>query len=188
MKHRTHAPSVRSAPVAGRITLAATILSASAAWAYAPPPEAAARADTPGRTVAGDAGAPGAPILLAQAADEVMTVPPARRAAFTRDQTDRGERLYERACVECHGDDLRGGLNGGAPLRGLAFEQKYAEGAPAAVLFIYLSNQMPPNAPGRYSERDYADLMAFILKENGFRPGEALPSDIDALLDLVVEK
>lgn len=188
MTYRTRAPLVRHPALFGPGALAAAMLSLSAAWAYAPSQDDAAPHDPSGPAVAADVAAPAEPVLLAQAADEVMTVPPARRAAFTRDQTDRGERLYERACMECHGDDLRGGLNGGAPLRGLAFEQKYAEGAPAAVLYIYLSNQMPPNAPGRYSERDYADLMAFILKENGFRPGEELPSDIDTLLDLVVEK
>ena len=47
---------------------------------------------------------------------------------------------------------------------------------------------MPPNAPGRYSASTYADLMAYILKRNGFQAGAPLPADLDALDYLVMEK
>lgn len=110
-----------------------------------------------------------------------------RPVSFTSEQADRGEERYVRDCQECHGDDLRGGLNGGAPIRGLAFEQKY-DGLPASALFSFMVNAMPPNAPGRYSETTYAELMAYILKRNGFQPGAPLPSDLDALDYLIIEK
>ena len=115
-------------------------------------------------------------------------VPLERPVSYTRDQADRGQDRYLKDCEECHGKDLKGGLNGGAPLRGLAFLEKYADGAPASVMFWYMSNEMPPNAPGRYSESTYADLMAYILKRNGFRSGEPLPADLDALDLVIVEK
>lgn len=115
--------------------------------------------------------------------------PEDRPVSFTSEQADRGEEDYKRDCVECHGDDLRGGLVGGPPLQGMAFEQKYANGAPASAMFMFMSNLMPPNAPGRYSAETYADLMAFILRENGLQPGGSeLPSDPDALNHLIVEK
>ena len=117
-----------------------------------------------------------------------QAVPVETPVSFSSEQADRGEDRYERACIECHGDDLRGGLNGGAPLRGLNFEQKYANGAPASALFLYTSTLMPPNSPGRYSPSTYADLVAYILKRNGFRAGAPLPSDVDALDYLIVEK
>ena len=117
---------------------------------------------------------------------EILPTP--RPVSYSRDQADRGEDRYERACLECHGDDLRGGLNGGAPLRGLNFEQKFANGAPASALYLFTSTRMPPNAPGRYSPNTYADLVAYILKRNGFRSGEPLPSDIDVLDYLIMEK
>ena len=47
---------------------------------------------------------------------------------------------------------------------------------------------MPPNAPGSYSDAVYADLMAHILKTNGYKSGAELPSDVDALYNLVIEK
>ncbi|AEQ51104.1 c-type cytochrome [Pelagibacterium halotolerans] len=108
---------------------------------------------------------------------------------YTSEQADRGEDRFARDCEDCHGDDLRGGLIGGPPLRGLSFEQKFANGAPASAMFVFMSSLMPPNAPGRYTPEVYADLMAYILQENGFPAGsEPLPSDMAALNNLIVEK
>lgn len=108
--------------------------------------------------------------------------------SYSSAQADRGEEQFEKDCVECHGDDLRGGLLGGPPLRGLSFEEKYANGSPAGVLFEIMSTTMPPNAPGRYSASAYADMMAYILKRNGLAAGAELPSDVDALYNLTIEK
>ncbi len=108
--------------------------------------------------------------------------------SYTQDQADRGKKTFVQECVDCHGEDLRGGLNGGPPLRGLAFEQKFADGAPASAMFVFMSTLMPPNDPGRYAPGDYAELMAYILEENGFQPGAPLPSDEKALDNLIVEK
>ncbi len=108
--------------------------------------------------------------------------------SYSEDQAARGEKKFEDQCVECHGDDLKGGLNGGPPLRGLAFEEKYANGAPASALFGFMSSAMPPQSPGRFSAETYADLMAYVLKRNGFKEGAPLPSDLDALDMLTMEK
>ena len=110
------------------------------------------------------------------------------QVSYASDQADRGEKRYKKDCLECHGDDLKGGLNGGAPLRGLAFGKKYFDAMPASVMFEYMSATMPPNAPGRYSENTYAELMAYILKRNGFRAGAPLPTDLDALDRMTIEK
>jgi S-disulfanyl-L-cysteine oxidoreductase SoxD len=120
-------------------------------------------------------------ILLAQAAD--------RPVSYAENQADRGARLFKTACAECHGDDLRGGLIGGPPLRGLAFEKKFAAGTPASALFAFTSSQMPPDAPGQFSAGEYADMIAFLLRENGFgAAGAPLPSNTDALDHLIVDK
>jgi mono/diheme cytochrome c family protein len=108
--------------------------------------------------------------------------------SYSDDQADRGKKKFDGDCVDCHGDDLRGGLNGGPPLRGNAFEETYANGAPASALFGFMSTAMPPNDPGRYSASVYADLMAYVLKVNGFQSGAPLPSDLDALDHLTMEK
>ena len=116
--------------------------------------------------------------------------PVEKPVSFTKAQADRGEKLFEKHCAECHGEDLKGGLIGGPPLRGLAFEGKYMyEGAQAGVLFDFMSTAMPPDSPGRYSPTQYADMLAYILKRNGFQAGSAeLPSDSDALYALLMVK
>ena len=122
-------------------------------------------------------------VLVAQA--DVASGTP---ATYSSEQADRGEATYKKECVECHGDDLRGGLLGGPPLRGVAFEDKYAKGAPAGVLFEIMSGTMPPNAPGRYSASTYADIMAYLLKRNGFAASAPLPDNVDTLYELVIQK
>ena len=110
------------------------------------------------------------------------------KVSYSNDQADRGEDDFQDDCVECHGDDLRGGLLGGPPLRGVAFEEKFGNGAPASSLYLFMSTLMPPEQPGRFSPETYADLMAYVLKRNGYRAGAALPSDFEALDALVMEK
>ncbi len=123
-------------------------------------------------------------ILVAQADAASTEIP----VSYSSEQADRGETQYKRDCVECHGEDLRGGLLGGPPLRGQSFEGKYGKGSPAGVLYELMSATMPPDAPGRYSESTYADLMAYILKRNGFPAGGApLPSDVDALYNMIID-
>ena len=108
---------------------------------------------------------------------------------FTAAQADRGLARYTRYCVECHGDTLTGGLIGGPPLRGLAFEAKYLNGAPASVLFGFTSSVMPPDDPGRLGAAVYADLVAYILQQNGFTPGAAdLPTNLEALGAMIMVK
>lgn len=122
-------------------------------------------------------------MLVAQA-DAAATETP---VSYSDAQADRGEKQFERNCVECHGEDLKGGLLGGAPLRGLGFEGKYF-GGQAGVLFEVMQASMPPDSPGRYSATQYTELLAYILKRNGFKAGADLPSDINSLYTLVLTK
>jgi hypothetical protein len=55
-------------------------------------------------------------------------------------------------------------------------------------MFGFMSSAMPPERPGRFSPEVYADLMAYILQQNGFAPGDSLPSDIAELGNLIMEK
>lgn len=171
-------PALRRALAIGAVAGASIALSAWTLDADPPSPEGS----TPAFLAPAQAEADR--IRLAQADD----APEYTRVSYASDQADRGEERFDRDCVECHGDDLRGGMNGGAPLRGLAFEQKFANGAPASGLYLYMSTLMPPDSPGRFSESQYADLMAYILKRNGFQPGAPLPSDLDALDYMLIEK
>jgi cytochrome c len=126
---------------------------------------------------------------VAEAEEEIEEVAVEALVSFSSDQADRGKVRYDKDCEECHAKDLKGGgLNGGAPIRGVNFLQKYAEGAPASWLFEFMSTEMPPNSPGRYSATTYADLMAYVLKRNGFNAGAPLPADLDALDQLIMRK
>lgn len=111
------------------------------------------------------------------------------KASVTAEQAEAGKKVFNEDCVECHGKDMRGGLLGGPPLRGVAFDDKYAKGAPAGTLYEVMMGTMPPNAPGSYSPETYADLMAHILKTSGYKAGSAeLPADVDALYNLIIQK
>lgn len=123
-------------------------------------------------------------IQVAQAGAAVADKP----VSFAENQAVRGAKLFREVCADCHGESLRGGLIGGPPLLGSAFEKKFAGGAPASALFGFVSNLMPPDSPGQFSPGEYADMIAFILRENGIAPGAPLPTNADALDHLIVEK
>ena len=122
------------------------------------------------------------------AAAVAAPAPGDKPVSFSMDQANRGKVTFERVCVDCHGDDLRGGLNGGPPLRGNAFDEIFANGAPVSGLFQFVSTQMPPDSPGQFSADVYAELTAYILQQNGYQPGAALPTDSDAQDHLLVQK
>jgi len=107
--------------------------------------------------------------------------------SYSTEQAKRGEAQYKETCVDCHGDDLRGGLNGGPPLRGGMFTMHFG-GGPASSLFLFMSTQMPPEAPGRFSASTYADLMAYVLQVNGYDAGAPLPADPDKLNNFIIQK
>ena len=120
-------------------------------------------------------------IQLAQAGGD-------KPVSYADNQANRGSKLYKEVCTDCHGDHLQGGLIGGPPLRGSAFDKKFANGAPVSALVGLVSGMMPPDAPGQFSDAEYADVIAFLLRENGFQSGAPLPVNSDAQDKLIVEK
>ena len=101
--------------------------------------------------------------------------PAAARSAsgpiFTAEQAERGHAAYRKNCQDCHGADLDDGEFGGAPLKGSYFRQHWGGGSVTA-LFAYTKTKMPPDRPGRLSDQTYADIVAFFLSANGFKPGD----------------
>src|SRR5687768_13987514 len=94
----------------GILVLATTV---GASWALTMPSDGFETHSTTTTTTAAIAGTgPSPDIVLAQATTPVT---------FSAEQADRGETRYGRECVDCHGDDLGGGLLGGPPLKGVAF-------------------------------------------------------------------
>ena len=88
---------------------------------------------------------------------------------YSAPQDARGEAAYQANCSTCHGATMTGtgeapGLTGGewlANWNGLAVSE----------LLERIRTTMPFNAPGSLSRDTYADIVAHILKANGFPAG-----------------
>jgi mono/diheme cytochrome c family protein len=103
---------------------------------------------------------------------------------FTAAQSARGELRYGQECLSCHGEDLDDG-DLGPPLRGSDFRTHWGD---LASLFSYTKSTMPQNNPGSLTDGDYAAILAFILQNNGYKPGAAeLPTDPAAQSALKLE-
>jgi mono/diheme cytochrome c family protein len=90
---------------------------------------------------------------------------------YSEAQALRGEGLYQQYCVACHGVRLEG--NPAAPLTGAAFRSRWEDGRHTLDdLYFIIRSLMPNNAPGSLSKAQYADVVAYILKVNGY-PGGA---------------
>ena len=96
----------------------------------------------------------------------------APEGVYTTAQAARGEALYQQHCVTCHGARLEG--NPAAALTGPAFRARWEDGAHTLDdLFYIVRTLMPNNAPGSLSKPEYADVVAYILKVNGYPAGQA---------------
>jgi hypothetical protein len=116
--------------------------------------------------------------------------------AYTEQQAKRGEAQYKQECATCHGDALEG--NGQTeraqrleralpPLSGDVFKGNW-NGRPLSDLFDKMRRTMPRDDPGKISLAQNADILAYMLKFNGFPSGKAeLPADPSLLTDTVFE-
>jgi len=95
---------------------------------------------------------------------------------YTKDQAKVGEVLYTQHCILCH-------------------DKKYFrpvlkrwEGQAINVLFTVMSTSMPESNPGFLSEKEYVDILAYVLSLSRYAAGD---SELDykdgALNDLTVE-
>jgi cytochrome c len=99
---------------------------------------------------------------------------------YSNAQAKRGEKLYRIACESCHAPDLSGGKV--VPeLIGNTFTEDW-DGLSVGRLFERVLLSMPEEDPGSVSRYDKADILAFILKENGFPSGQG---DLQAEMDLL---
>jgi hypothetical protein len=87
---------------------------------------------------------------------------------FTDAQAARGASAYESACAGCHRADLGG--NTGPALRDQRFARDFA-GKDLKALFTRVATTMPRNAPASLGDNVNLDIVAHLLKENGFPAG-----------------
>ena len=103
-------------------------------------------------------------------------------ATFSADQAERGAALYREQCAECHGPDLQGGAQGAA-LAGRGFANYWTNRA-ASGLYRTIHETMPQGREGTIGTEASADLVAFLLRENGAEATGELAVEIDTLDDL----
>ncbi len=121
---------------------------------------------------------------LAVAGAQSQTLAP---ATYTDAQATRGALLYKSNCASCHGDLLDNG-SFGTPLAGPVFLQKWG-GRSLDGPFTIMTTSMPPDTPGTLGLAAYADVFAFILKENGTAPSaQELPFDLAKLKTMAAPK
>ena len=92
---------------------------------------------------------------------------------YTADQAKRGEESYMNICVGCHA---------AGTYEGKGFQETWAGGRPLSELYDQMAEKMPKDDPGSLEPKEYAQILAYILKKNGLPEGKAeLPADSAAL-------
>ena len=108
-------------------------------------------------------------------------------AVFTAEQVKRGEAAYREKCAECHKADLQGDSVAPA-LAGPMFHFRWDE-SPVGAWFVEVRGTMPQAAPGGLSDQLYVDILAYVLKENGFPAGKTeLPASEAVLQRIFVDE
>jgi mono/diheme cytochrome c family protein len=87
---------------------------------------------------------------------------------YTEAQAARGTTAFGQSCAGCHAL----APEGKAPLAGDPFWKSFAQKT-VGDLLEFVSAYMPNGAPGSLSEPTYNDIVALILKSNGFPAGTA---------------
>ena len=110
----------------------------------------------------------GPPADLEPSRDSDAAIP----LGFTVEQANAGRDLFRASCTACHSS---------SELSDRTFKFKWRRRT-AGDLFGYLSTTMPEDAPGALAPTEYAALVAYMLRLNGFEAGtDELPADEDAL-------
>ena len=88
---------------------------------------------------------------------------------YSAEQISQGRWDYSQRCSVCHGAQLQGA---GAPsLKGGSFSLQW-NGKTLKELHAYIHDQMPLGAGGLLKAQEYADIVAYILAQNGLPAGE----------------
>ncbi len=104
-----------------------------------------------------------APVASAQAGNSRRT---AWDGVYTEAQAARGQMAFSQSCSGCHVLTAQGK----GPVVGDPFWKSFAQKT-VADLLQFVSANMPNGSPGSLDESTYRDLVALILKSNGFPAG-----------------
>ena len=102
---------------------------------------------------------------------------------YTQAQASRGEKTYDQYCTACHGTDLLG-TDFGPGLDGNALMARWNKRT-LMEFYELIRNTMPVNSPGGLSQKQYVNLVAFLLQEAGFPSGQVeLSQNLDQLAQI----
>ena len=104
-------------------------------------------------------------------AAQTQTDPLSAAGPYSAAQAERGKALYAKACAACHLDDLRG-ADYATGLVGEVFRAGW-NGKTVEDLFLRVKRTMPQDRPDSLSAREYADVVSYILEQNGVPAGSA---------------
>jgi hypothetical protein len=84
-------------------------------------------------------------------------------AVYTDAQADRGRDIFRSRCTECHNS---------SEFQDAQFRFKWSR-RDLGTLYELASTTMPEDQPGSLPPQTYVDILAYILRLNGFVPGSA---------------
>jgi cytochrome c len=108
-------------------------------------------------------------------------------------QAERGARLYQQECADCHGKDLRGGSFRG-PSRvemlvpALEGPDRFPGLSAASQVFNVTESEMPLDEPGSLRAGDYLDLAAYLVSANKLAPPNGKPMTEDELSKIPIPR
>lgn len=112
-------------------------------------------------------------LLLATSVAAQQKSSAANGPGFTSEQATAGRAEFERSCAPCHAP-ADGAERRAPPLSGLSFRSKWGDRR-VRDLFVRMRDGMPPMGV-RPRGNAYANILAFLLRENG-RPAGVVPLD-----------
>ena len=108
-------------------------------------------------------------LLVAAVALQAQTPSTVKDKVYTKEQAARGEKVFTTSCAKCH--KLEGPeTKDGPPLGGDVFLTKW-DGKPLFDVAFGIKLNMPPDGSVILDDAQTADVVAFILKSNGFVDG-----------------
>jgi mono/diheme cytochrome c family protein len=112
------------------------------------------------------------PLLLLGALTSAQSpsAPSIWSGVFTPEQAKRGEDAYQASCSGCHGSDLHATDAEAPDLTGPAFDAKWS-GKSLGERFERIRDTMPLGNGNSLGDKNYIDIVAFILQFNQFPPG-----------------
>ena len=97
---------------------------------------------------------------------------------YSASQAEKGQQTYRKNCAACHA---------AAAYTGSAFRRLWT-GRSVYDFFNLIRTTMPNDKPGKLGRGQYAEIMAYVLKLNGFPAGEDdLPDDDEPLKQIRIE-